>query len=132
MIGSLFVIALGLMISGASLWELADRIRLHRRMRRARGVVVARHEVGHMAGPGVRSRAAHFRFTTETGRVVERTSGLSSFPGPKPGRILTVVYDPARPESTAERAGVHLAFILLAPLVAAVGVVIMIWGLVRL
>ncbi|MQY03840.1 DUF3592 domain-containing protein [Actinomadura macrotermitis] len=130
----MIVTILGLLFGGAfalgGVKEIADRVRLQRRSRRARGVFVAREEVGSVAHPGVRSRAVRFRFSTETGRVVERTSALTSFPGPRPGREVTVVYDPARPESTAERAGVHLALLFLAgPVLIALGVtmILMTW-----
>ncbi|GAA2421128.1 hypothetical protein GCM10010191_35640 [Actinomadura vinacea] len=130
MIGNILAIAVGLAFIVGGLRELAGRIRMQRRMRRAPGVFVGRAEVGHMSGPGVRSRAGRFRFTTEAGQVVERMSALSSFPGPKPGRSLTVVYDPARPGSTAERAWVHLALLLVfSPVAIALGTFIVIRSL---
>ncbi|GLZ16127.1 hypothetical protein Acsp04_63620 [Actinomadura sp. NBRC 104425] len=128
MVGNILSIALGLTFVGVALAEIVGRLRLTRRMRRARGVFVGREEVGHVSGPGVYSRAARFRFTTEDGRTVERTSALSTFPGPRPGRAVTVVYDPERPHSTAERAGVHLAMLVLGPLVVVLGVIMVYRG----
>jgi hypothetical protein len=130
MIGHILAIAVGLAFVAGGLRELAGRVRLQRRMRRAPGVFVSRSEAGHMSGPGVRSRTGRFRFTTEAGRVVERASALSSFPGPRPGRPLTVVYDPERPDSTAERAWVHLALLFaVSPAVIVLGAFIVVRSL---
>lgn len=80
-----------------------------------------------MHDPQVRSRAGRFRFVTADGRTIERTSSFSSFPGPKPGQQVTVVYDPEKPETTAERAGVH-RFLLMAggPIFIVVGIAVII------
>ncbi|MEW2352532.1 DUF3592 domain-containing protein [Spirillospora sp. NPDC029432] len=128
MAGHIIMIVLGLAFVAGGLRESAERLRLQRRARRARAVFVAREEAGHMAGPGVRSRTARFRFTAEGGRVVERASALTTFPGPRPGRTLTVVYDPDRPESTAERAWVHLAMLVAGPVAVVAGAVIVAAG----
>ncbi|GAA3944222.1 hypothetical protein GCM10023085_27780 [Actinomadura viridis] len=126
MIGQIVGSLVALAFVGGGLLETADRLRLQRRARRARGVFVAREDVLHPGGPAVRTRAARFRFTTENGQVVERVSALTSFPGPKPGRSVDVVYDPARPQATAERVRVHQALLLIGPLLAVAGVVLLI------
>lgn len=56
---------------------------------------------------GVHPRAARFRFTTAEGQVVESVSAFSSIPrAPEPGTEMAIVYDPADPQRSAERADV--------------------------
>jgi hypothetical protein len=114
-------VALGLYVAYAGASMLVARIRLQLRGPRVPGVVVGRTD-GAASRPGVVSRSGVVRFTTEDGRTVEAVSSVHSFPGPRPGRRVTVVYDPKRPERTGERVGVHLSLLLLvAPLVIFIG-----------
>ncbi|MFB4312822.1 DUF3592 domain-containing protein [Actinomadura sp. 21ATH] len=120
LIGTLF----GLIVCGAGLWTLAERVRMHLRGARAAGTIVGRADVMGR-GPGIANRSGVFRFRTPDGREFEATSAVYSFPGPKPGKRITVLYDPDRPFHGAERAGVHLILMLFAyPLVIAVGAAI--------
>ncbi|MEU4827522.1 DUF3592 domain-containing protein [Actinomadura sp. NPDC023710] len=120
--GHLIGVLLGAAIFCGGVYEAVKRLRLQGRMLRAPGVFVGRDEVMGPGGPSTTSRVGRFRFTTPQGRRVEASSSLYSFPGPKPGRAVTVVYDPASPEDTAERLGVHyLQLIAVGPLLMAVG-----------
>ncbi|OZV82212.1 hypothetical protein CA850_07845 [Micromonospora echinospora] len=97
-----------------------DSIRLHRRGKRADGVFVGR--VDASIRPGVQSRAGEFQFVTADGQEVTATSSFSSFPGPKPGRRVKVIYDPNHPHDTAERVAVHWGkMTFLAPLFMLLG-----------
>ncbi|MGP4023822.1 hypothetical protein [Actinomadura sp. 3N407] len=123
--GNLIGVLLGAAIFCGGVYEVVRRLRLQSRMLRATGVFVGRDEVMGPGGPGTASRVGRFRFTTLQGRPVEASSSLYSFPGPKPGRSVTVIYDPARPEDTAERLGVHyLQLVAIGPLLMAVGVAV--------
>ncbi|MES9543165.1 DUF3592 domain-containing protein [Actinomadura sp. NPDC000600] len=123
--GHLIGVALGVAVFCGGVYELVTRLRLQGRMARAEGVFVGRDDVMGPGGPSTRSRVGRFRFTTPQGRPVEASSSLHSFPGPKPGKPVTVVYDPARPEDTAERLGVHyLQLFAIGPLVMAIGIAV--------
>ncbi|MFI0356814.1 DUF3592 domain-containing protein [Actinomadura sp. 9N407] len=114
-------VAIGLYVAYAGVSMLVAKIRLQLRGPRVPGVVAGRTDAA-ATRPGVVSRSGVVRFTTEDGRTVEATSSVHSFPGPKVGRQVTVVYDPKRPERTGERIGVHLFLLLVgAPLFIAVG-----------
>lgn len=118
-------IAVGLYIVYAGVSMLVSRLRLQLRGPRVPGVVVGRSNSA--AKPGVVSRSGVIRFTTLEGETVESTSSVSSFPGPKVGRQVTVVYDPKRPERTGERVGTHKAMLLFAaPLFIAAGVAVVV------
>jgi hypothetical protein len=131
MLKALIGLTFGLLFCGAGLKELVDRIRLQRRGRRVPGVIVGRVDAG-AHSPGIASRSGVFRFTTVDGQEIEATSAVHSFPGPRPGRRITVVYDPARPHRSAERAGMHLVIMLgVAPLVIAIGLAIAVAALVE-
>ncbi|AXK35873.1 hypothetical protein DVA86_27860 [Streptomyces armeniacus] len=127
---AMIVIGAFIAINGAVEW--IKLLRWFPRRRRARAVFVGTEDVMR-PDPQIKSRAGRFRFTSQDGRTIERTSAFSSFPGPKPGREVNVVYDPLRPHKTAERAGVHL-FLLVAvgPLFMAVGSVMIILGLLKM
>ncbi|MEU8801513.1 DUF3592 domain-containing protein [Spirillospora sp. NPDC048819] len=123
--GNLIGVLLGVALVCGGVYEVVKRLRLQSRMVRAAGVFVGRDDVMGPGGPSTASRVGRFRFTTAQGRPVEATSSLYSFPGPKPGRSVTVIYDPARPEDTAERLGVHyLQLVAIGPLLMAVGVAV--------
>ncbi|MFG2085537.1 MULTISPECIES: DUF3592 domain-containing protein [unclassified Spirillospora] len=123
--GNLIGVLLGVALVGGGVYEVVKRLRLQSRMLRAAGVFVGRDDVLGPGGPSTTSRVGRFRFTTAQGRPVEAGSSLYSFPGPKPGRSVTVVYDPAQPEETAERLGVHyLQLVAIGPLLMAVGVAV--------
>lgn len=99
---------------------------MHRgRFVRVPGVIVgrrdARGETG--GGPAVYQRAAIFRFTTLDGHVVEAESNVHSFPGPKPGKRVTVVYDSHRPDE-AETTG-RMAIVWIVRVVGMVGGVVL-------
>lgn len=87
------------------------------------GVVVGHVEVVRRSASS-RSRAARLRFTTVDGRVLETVSDLSSFPGKKLGKQVTVAYDPDNPQRTADLAGVKLFKLALDPLLIAGGAVL--------
>ncbi|WP_018655756.1 DUF3592 domain-containing protein [Actinomadura flavalba] len=129
MIEHVIAAALGAALFLWATFSLVKDALAHRRLVRTRGVFVGRTDAAGTR-PGVAARSGRFRFTTEQGRTVEATSRFYSFPGPRPGRPVTVIYDPARPEATAERLGVHWALLLVfGPAVAAVGVAMMTLGL---
>ncbi|WP_236242193.1 DUF3592 domain-containing protein [Streptomyces sp. CC228A] len=119
----MFQLLLQVVVGGVLIWgsagELLGYLRTRSRLVRTTGVVVALEEGG--APPGVRSRSAVFRFTTQDGRSFQVTSSAHTWPGPKVGTSLPVVYDPERPWR-AERAGVLLFKLWLAPLTLAFGV----------
>ncbi|GAA4066123.1 DUF3592 domain-containing protein [Actinomadura miaoliensis] len=122
----------GLFVCGAGVWSLAERVRLQLRGARAPGVIVGRADAAGTA-PGIAGRSGMFRFRTPDGREIEVTSSVYSFPGPRPGKRITVVYDPARPYRGAERAGVHLVLMLAVyPLVVAIGAAIAVAALLDL
>jgi hypothetical protein len=115
MSAGLIAIAMGLAFAGSAGVEWVRWSRARHRLVRTTGVVV--HLVDRMvADPGTKSRAPVFRFTTGDGRVVEVTSRTSTWPGPKIGKELTVVYDPQDPDGTAERIGAWKVKQVLLPL----------------
>lgn len=91
---------------GDPLYQIVKRLKRHGRYVKVPGVIIGRRSTrGELGmGSGTYSRAAIFRFTTLDGRVVEAESNVSSFPGPKPGRPVTVIYDPHDPDE-AETTG---------------------------
>lgn len=123
--GHLLGVLLGALVFGGGAFEVVSRLRLQRRILRATGVFVGRDDVMGPGGPSAMSRTGRFRFTTAQGWPVEASSSLYSFPGPKPGKSVTVIYDPARPKDTAERLGVHyLSMVVIGPLLMVVGVAV--------
>lgn len=85
---------------GDPFYHVVKRLKRHGRYVKVPGVIIGRRSTrGELGmGSGTYSRAAIFRFTTLDGRVVEAESRVSSFPGPKPGRPVTVIYDPDNPD----------------------------------
>lgn len=123
--GHLIGVFLGVAVFCGGVYELVTRLRLQSRMLRTTGVFVGRDEVMGPGHPSIKSRVGRFQFTTAQGRPVEASSSAYSFPGPKPGKSVTVIYDPARPEGTAERLGVHyLQLVAIGPLFTMVGVAV--------
>lgn len=126
---ALVFIVLGLVILYGSLSELRIWLRMRRRVRRAAGVIVGVKEETILGDRPMRGYAAVFRFVTEDGAVVEAVSSAASSPGPRVGRRITVVYDPADPHRTAERAGVWKLKVVLIPLLLVLGVGLVVFGL---
>lgn len=120
-------IVVGLVLIWGGGAELFWWARARRRVARVQGVIVGLADVGGQT-TAIRSRAARFRFTTSEGHPVEAVSEMSSFPGPKPGKQVSVVYDPADPAGTAEIAGVRNFKAAVSPLIVAGGVIFVIVG----
>ncbi|MFC9972684.1 DUF3592 domain-containing protein [Spirillospora sp. NPDC127200] len=116
-------VAFGAFIVVQSVRELARRLRLHFRGARAPGTIVGRVEV-----PGTgrsTGRSGIFRFTTERNETIEARSSAYTPRGPRPGKPVTVVYDPDRPDRGAERLGVHLVLMAaVLPLLIVVGIAV--------
>lgn len=114
-------VVMGLIIVYGGAAELFMWARARRRSVRVPGVIVGRVDVGGQT-TAVQSRSARFRFTTAEGQVFEAVSEASSFPGPKPGKQVRVVYDPVDPGGTAELVGVKVFKVIAAPFIMAGGV----------
>lgn len=80
----------------------------------------------------IRSRAACFRFTTAEGQLIDAVSARSSFPGPRPGKQVSVLYDSADPQNSAEIAGVMTLKVLLSPTLIVGGAILAGFSLTRL
>lgn len=97
----LYYLAFGLIFFLGGAWQLFIRWRRRRHYQRVPGVIVGRRatrgEVGPASDTSTNSRAAIFRFTTLDGREVETESNVQSWPGPKPGKRVMVIYDPQSP-----------------------------------
>lgn len=128
----LFALALGLLCIIGPGWDLLGKWRRRRHYHRVPGVIVGVRNTRGEAGTGprtnVRSRAAIFRFTTLDGRVIETESDVQSFPGPKPGKRVTVLYDPQRPYS-AETTGRFVIVVGILPLLMAFGLFLIVVSL---
>lgn len=118
-------LVIGLFVFASAALRLLSRIRARHRYARVPGVIVGRRDARGESGaaPGTHRRAAVFRFTALDGRVIETESNVQSFPGPKPGKHVTVVYDPQRPYG-AEPAGRSVILMLLLPVLMAIGLAI--------
>lgn len=119
----LLALAVGLLCVIGPGWDLLEKWRRRRHYRRVPGVIVGLRDTRGEAGPApsTRSRAAIFRFTTLDGRVITTESNVQSFPGPRPGKRVTVLYDPRRPYS-AETTGRFVITVALMPPLMAFGV----------
>ena len=126
---ALALIGVGLVIVYGGAVELVGWFRARQRLRQVTGVVVAHIDSPTGGGPGMVSRAVVFEFTTEDGEVVRATSSASSFPAAKIGTRIPVVYDPRRPQGSAERAGVRSLKVVLSPLLVALGLGLTLYGL---
>jgi hypothetical protein len=82
--------------------------------------------------PPSRSRAARLRFTTADGQVIETVSDLSTFPGKKLGKRVTVAYDPKNPQRSADLAGVKVLKLVPDPLLIAGGAVLAAYAITQL
>lgn len=116
-------VIVGLVMFGGGCLDLRDQLHGRRRLIRVPGVVVGHVEV-RRTSQTARSRAARLRFTTADGQVVETVSDLSTFPGKKLGRQITVAYDPQNPQRTADLAGVKVLELVLDPLLIVGGAVL--------
>jgi hypothetical protein len=91
--------------------------------------VPQRHTLVHS---GVHPRAARFRFTTADGQVIESVSAFSSIPRPpESGTEIKIVYDPADPQHTAERADVWRFVSLAQPLLFTFGAIMVAYAMLR-
>ena len=129
----LFGLVIGLFLIVMPTWDLLQKWRRRRHYRRAPGIIVGLRDAGGEMGnrPSTASRAAIFRFTMEDGRVIETESNVTSFPGPKPGSRVTVLYDPRRPYD-AETTGRFAIVMALMPLLIAFGVFLVVLSLANL
>lgn len=123
----LLVIGLGLMLVYGGLAEWVSWLRARRRSRRVTGVFVGSMDATPI--PGRAQRSGTFQFTTEDGQVFTGTSSFSSPRGPRVGKRVTIVYDPADPEE-ADVAWVKTFKLVLSPVLALVGLVIVYGGIV--
>ncbi|MFF9850455.1 DUF3592 domain-containing protein [Streptomyces litmocidini] len=125
-----FQLLLQVLMGGVLVWasaaELVEYARTRSRLVRTTGVVVGR-EDSEMR-PGVKRRSAVFRFTTEQGRSFEVVSSAQTWPGPKVGAPIPVIYDPERPWR-AERVGVFVFKLWFMPLTLALGVFFLVLAL---
>lgn len=117
-IGYLLVIAFGLLLVHGGLSEWISWLRARRRIRRVTGVFVSRTDATPV--PGRAQRSGVFQFTTEDGRVLTGTSSFSSPRGPRVGKQVTIVYDPADPEE-ADVAWVKTLKLVISPVLVLVG-----------
>jgi hypothetical protein len=124
---AVFLIAIGLVMIYGGGAEFLGWLRARSRLRRVPGVIIATEEVLGR-GPAVRNRSGRFRFTTDQGRVIDKLSSFYSFPGPKVGKPVTVSYDPARPEKSAEIAWVSKLMVTTSSLIMAGGVACCAYG----
>lgn len=123
MINAMIGVLVGIVLIVGGGRELLDWWSGRLRRQRVRGVFVGRQNVGGQR-PSVVSRAGRFRFTTREGHIVEAVSSLSTFPGPKPGKPVTISYDPVDPPGSAEVIGVLRFKVALSPLLILGGVVL--------
>lgn len=97
----LFGLAIGTFFFLSGTWQLFIKWRRRRHYHRVPGVIVGRRATRGEAGPApntsTHSRAAIFQFTTLDGQQIETESDVQSWPGPKPGKRVMVVYDPQHP-----------------------------------
>jgi hypothetical protein len=126
------VIVFGLVVIYGAWSELIGWLRSRRRLIRVTGVVVGHVDPGAAVPPGSVSRSAAFEFQTETGRRIRAVSSAWSYPGPRIGRPIPIRYDPRKPASSAERAGVLTIKLLLTPVLLAVGTVFVGYGITLL
>jgi Protein of unknown function (DUF3592) len=121
------LILVGLAIVYGGGVELVSWFRSRARLRTVTGVVV-RHARPGPVGPANLSRSAIVQFTAEDGRVVEVVSSAWSYPPPQVGQRLPVLYDPADPEGSADRAGVRTFKVVVSPVLIAIGVGFIVFG----
>ncbi|HEY8481545.1 MAG TPA: DUF3592 domain-containing protein [Spirillospora sp.] len=124
---AIVLIVLGLLMLWGCGSELVTLLRLRRRGIRTTGVVVG-HSTPGMASPGSMQRAGVFEFRTQSGELVRKTSAASTPRGPKVGKQIPVIYDPADPWGTAERPGVVAIKTVLLPLMMVLGVFLICLG----
>lgn len=128
--GAVLALLMGLAMIRAGGLILVEWFRSRSRVRRAAGIIIDRREGP--TEPGIRSQEGIFRFTTEDGRVITKDSSFYSYPGPRIGKQVTVVYDPVHPEKSAEIAWVRRLWLILSPLLVAGGVALCVTGVMPL
>lgn len=123
----------GAIFLGDPLLETIKWLKRRGRLVRVPGVIVGRRDTRGVTGASpaaARQRAAIFQFTTLDGHVVEAESNVTSFPGPKPGKSVMVIYDPNDPDE-AETTG-RMALIWAVRVAAMIGgVLLLTYSLMR-
>lgn len=136
-LGLYFKCLLGIAFGGFIIYhagyEILSWLKQRSRLARVPGVIIGKRDTrGELGmGPATYSRAAIFRFTTRDGQVIEAESRLSSFPGPKPGKKVTVVYDPNHPDE-ADTTGRKAVYLIIGMIIFLVGVALVVISLVYL
>jgi len=118
-----FGIAFGILLVYGGMAELIPWLRARHRIRRATGVFVDRANA--LAMPGRAQRSGIFQFTTEDGRVFTGKSSFSSPRGPRVGKRVTIVYDPARPKDADVAWVKTFKLVLLTPVLTVAGLVLL-------
>lgn len=127
-IAYLLGIALGLLAVYGGLSEWISWLRARRRIRRVTGVFVGRTDATSV--PGRAQRSGVFQFTTEDGRVFTGTSSFSSPRGPRVGKQVTIVYDPADPKEADVAWVKTFKLLVLSPVLVVLGLVFVYRGIV--
>jgi hypothetical protein len=113
----------------AGIGELTGWLRRRARLRRATAMIVGLHEPASV-DPGNLARAPIYRFTTDDGRIVDACSSVWAYPPPKVGKRVTIAYDPADPQASAETVRMQtFKALVIAPIVVIVGLVLTAIGL---
>jgi hypothetical protein len=122
------LILAGLGIAYGGVAKLLIRRRSRARLRHVTAEIVDLHEPI-AVHPGHRGRSPVFRFTTEEGHVIDAISAAWIFPEPGVGTRIPGSYDPLDPQRSAERVGVRVFKLILAPLLIALGLGFVLFGL---
>lgn len=98
---------------------------------RAPGVIVDRVVSSTYSNDGRRTASAVFEFADGEGRAIRKQSTRASYPWPEIGVDVTVVYDPADPEGTAETLGSRNSSLGIGLALLVAGVAVIVLGLVQ-
>jgi hypothetical protein len=130
--GAVAVQIVGTVLVIAGVVSTRQLLRSRRRLERTTGVIVgdAPHTGGSLGTAPMRS--ARLRFTTRQGRVVERVSDVHSSWGPRIGKEVTVIYDPADPDGTGDTVGAWRFKVALTPVILLIGIGMVVLGTVLL
>lgn len=133
MVGYLIGVAVGAILTWGCWTSFFEKMRARHRMVRTTGVIVGRRNVTTpgQSSPASVSRAAIFSFTTLDGRTVEAESDVTTFPGPKPGKRVNVIYDPHKPRG-AEIVGRAMLIRVIEPIFGTGGIVLLVFSLIKL